>query len=179
MSKKKNASNETAISNEAGNVPEQEIKSETKIAKPTTIRKPVVTSLRFVLTDPELVAKADFAGKRSRALGVLENEFDAVKAEFKGRIEKMRGEIGFALRCIDERAEFREVMATDVYDYVKAEVRTEFEGKVFFTRDMHASERQLELEVKTETKNDTSKKDAKTNMSAEQAEAANTSETTA
>lgn len=150
MKAKKNASNDAATSNEADSVPVEETKTTSKIAKPKTIRKPVVTTLKFELTDTELVGKADFAGKRSRALTELEAEFDRVKADFKGRIETLRGQIAAALRCADEHAEWREVMADEVHDYEKAEVRTEFDGKVHHVRTMMARERQLELEVKSE-----------------------------
>lgn len=148
MSKRhENAPTDAATSIEAEFAPEKEAKPASKIAKPKTIRKPVVTTLKFDLTDTELVGKADFAGKRSRALNELQAEFDRVKADYKGRIEKLNGEIAAALRCADERAEWREVLADEVSDYERAEVRTEYNGKVHMTRPMSPREKQLQLEV--------------------------------
>lgn len=118
--------------------------------KPKRTSKPVVRIFTFSLSDEEIVKKAESAGKRKRAHLELAAEFDRVKADYKGRLEKLEREIADDLRCVEQRAESREVMADEVHDFELAQVFWFFEGQIKERREMYPHERQLHLEIEHE-----------------------------
>lgn len=143
---KKDAPEATAIAPEAGSSTDQDVQTTDSIAKKKNIRKPVLRTLRFPLSAPEIELKCSGIAKKSRAVDELESELACIKADYKGRIEKLQMEIKRDLTAVEEREEPREVMADEVHDFEAAMVRYEYLGETYEQREMTPRERQLEID---------------------------------
>lgn len=141
-----NAPDTTAIAPEAGSNPDEEAQTDPSVQKKKNIRKPALRFLRFPLTPDEIEAKCAGVAKKSRAVDELESELARVRADYKGRIEKLQNEIRHDLRCVEEREESREVLADEVHDFEAAMVRYEYNGATYEQREMTPREKQMTID---------------------------------
>jgi hypothetical protein len=144
----KNTPAAAATATEAnGQNPLKESKTKATVAKSKQVRKPLLRYLAFPLSDDEVISKAESAPKKTRAREELDAEFSRVKKDYSGRIAKLDGEIRNDLLCVEEREERREVLAEEVHDFIRGEVRYEYEGRIYERREMTQREKQLTIET--------------------------------
>lgn len=108
----------------------------------TKIRK-VKQSLKFELTEVELLAKGKGVAELHKRLTEVEGKFDQVKSQFKADIEELNGDLDRTISCLRDGVEHRVVECDEVLDFATNEVSYVYEGETKERRAMLAHERQM------------------------------------
>lgn len=118
-------------------------------------RKQITKEVTVTLTDEELLeCGRKAAGLRTERLKI-EQEFQRVKATFKGKIEEKENELSKLLSVIGDGKETRTLNTVEEYDYENACVVTFLDDREIASRGMTAEERQLGFRFKTKEQEQT------------------------
>ncbi len=105
----------------------------------------VQKSLTFKLTTQEIADKGRKAAELERETGEQESQFENVKAEWKGKINKLENEKRDLLRTIRKGEEERQVQCIMRKEYSRMVVQYLWKGIVMEERAMTLDERQLSI----------------------------------
>lgn len=111
-------------------------------------RKPVMKEVTLKVTDHEKVEMAERAGELRKEKTVIAEQFQRVKAEFKGKIEAKEGEISELLGAISDGKVTRKVEVVEIFDADSNEVEVEYNGEVIEVRKMTPDEREQSARFK-------------------------------
>lgn len=107
--------------------------------------KQIEKYLNFKLTEQDFADKGKDGGKLAGELNDLEAQFDAVKKQWKEKIDTKQAELDVVLTTIRRGNEDRKVICIEQKDFVGHVVNYIFNGEIMHQRPMEMNERQLEL----------------------------------
>lgn len=129
----------------------------------TTKKKAIQTrkiekELEFTLTQEEIAEKGKQAAKYAQEQGEMERQFDKVKKEWTGKINKLEIAVSNELSVIRSGKELRMVECTEEKNFEKKTVRYIWKGKTMLERDMTLNETQMAMETTIKTRKPSEKK---------------------
>lgn len=107
--------------------------------------KIVDKELNFKLTEEDFAEKGKEAGRLAGELNKLNIEFDAVKKQWKEKLNEKEAELSKVLGTIRRGDEDRMVKCVMRKDFTRHVVQYLFNGDVMHEREMKMDERQMEL----------------------------------
>lgn len=116
------------------------------LTKTTEVMEEIVLrDLTFTLTEADFAEKGKAAGRTAAELRGLEDEFDTLKKEWKGRLDDKESDLSDIHATIRRGKETRHVKCVERKDFNANSVEYLFNGEVLESRAMGLEERQLTL----------------------------------